>query len=272
MKKIIELTNRYIIIATPLLLFLFILSLYFMVTMNNVQVIKILFGLILAFLMFVAFAAGWGNMIKSAVDEKNYDEPYLIIKDFAPGVGEFFLPVLGMVVFALLIFSASLTFIYFTGMHFIGDSGVSAEALSKAMASSDALKSFLLTLNPGQIVKLNLWNMLIFSTLTLVYFIMIFYSPALFYESKNPFKAFWLSIKHLFGKKFILNAGIYLLIFCVNFLLSILSAVFAKNNILSFGISLANFYFICCAAIGIFYYYNKNFVNLHLGNSIDTYI
>ena len=272
MKKILELTNRYIIVATPLLLFLFFISVYFMVIFRNGQFLHVLFGIVLFCLMSVAFAAGWANMIKSAVDEKNYDEPYLIIKDFAPGVGEYFLPVLGLSCISFLINVIIFVLIYYAGMHFIGDIGVSVDTLSRAMSGPEALKVFLTSLSAEQFSKLSSWNILLLTTISAIYFLMMFYFPALFYETKNPFKAFFKSLRNLLGKKLLSNFGIYLLIFGINSLISIFSALVSNNTILSFILTLINFYFICCVVIGIFYYYNKNFVNKHLGNTIDTYI
>lgn len=272
MKKVLTLTNKYLIIATPLLLFLFFICLYFMFMMQNGQGIRVLFGFILIFFMSVAFVAGWGNMVKSAVNEQNYDEPYLIIKDFIPGVGEYFLSVLGAIVLFvfvnILVYAGS----YFAGMHFIGDIGVSSEALSKAMSGQEALKSFLYSLDVQQLVKLNLWNILLLSVTTVMYFFFMFYFPALFLESKNPLKAIIITLQRTFCKKFLSNIGIYLVIFVINFIISILSALFAGNYIMNFIMSLVNFYFICAVAIGVFYYYNKTFINSHLGSSIDTYI
>lgn len=272
MKKVFELTNKYIILATPLLLFLFLLSIYSFVVMRNGQPAIILFGLTLMFFMVVAFTAGWGKMIKSAVLENSLDEPYLIIKDFAPGVGEYFLSSFGLLVIALLINIGLLFITYYIGMYFIGDVGITADALTKAMTNNEALKTFLSSLTTAQLLKLNMWNMLILSVIASTYFIMMFYPAALFFESKNPIKAFGISLKHTFSKKFFSVLGIYLLIFGVNFFISIFSAIMASNSIMSFVMTLINFYFICYVAIGIFYFYNKNFVNSHLGNSIDTYI
>ena len=272
MKKVFDLTNRYIIIATPLLIFLFLLSVYFLAVMQNVHLIKLIFSLLLTFFMFSAFVSGWGNMIKSAVLEKEYDEPYLIIKNFVPGVGEYFFSVAGILLIAFLFNITLLILTYYIGMNFIGDIGVSSSALSGALASNEALRSFLTSLSAEQLLKLNMWNMLILSVMSIFYFLTMFFMPALFFESKNPLKAIFYSIKHLLGRKILLNIGIYLLIFVVNFIISVFSAICSVNPILSFVMTLLNFYFICTVAVGVFYYYNKNFMSSHLGNSIDTYI
>jgi len=272
MKKVFELTNRYIIVATPLLLFILLVSIYSVFVFHTSEILKLIFGIVLMFLMFSAFLSGWGNMLKSAISENNYDEPFKIIKDFAPGVGEFFVPVMGMIAISFLISALILTGTYFCGMHFIGDLGISQTALTNAMANQEALKTFLTSLSTEQLLKLNMWNILVLSVMSLLYFLFMLYSPALILESKNPFKALYISLKHLFGRNFFQNFGIYLIIISLHFLISIISALTSGTTILSFVISLINFYFVCCVAIAIFYYYDKKFLNPHLGNNIDTYI
>jgi len=272
MKKVINLTNKYIIVATPLLLFLFFLSIYFVGIMRSGNQLKFLVGMLLVFIMIIVFISGWGNMLKSAALDKEPDEPYLIIKDFTPGVGEYFLPIAGFMTIILIINILTFILTYNAGMHFIGDIGITSEALSKAMANNEALKAFLLSLSSEQILKLNLWNILVLSVLSITYFVMMFYLPAIFFDSKNPFKALLISIKNIFSKKIFSVIGLYIIIFFINFIISILSAICANNALLSFAMTLVNFYFICAVAIGIFWYYSKNFCNSHLGNEIDTYI
>ena len=272
MKKVFDLTNRYIIIATPLLIFLFLLSVYFLVVMQNGQLIKLIFSIVLIFLMLSAFLSGWGNMIKSAVLEKNFDEPYLIIKNFISGVGEYFLQVASILLITFLFSVLLFILTYFAGINLIGDIGVSSSDLSGALSSNEALKMFLTSLSADQLLKLNMWNFLILFAMSIFYFLTMFFMPDLFLENKNPLKAILNSLKNLFSKKILLNIGVYLLIFIFNFIISIFSALCSANPILSFVMTLVNFYFICFVVIGIFYYYNKNFVNAHLGNAIDTYI
>ena len=117
-----------------------------------------------------------------------------------------------------------------------------------------------------------MWNLLIFTVLSGVYFVLMFYLPALFFETKNPLKALWISACRIFSSKFFSNLGIYLLIFVTNSLISVLSAIFAGNVITNFIMTLANFYFISLVGIGIFYYYNETFIKPQLGTKVDTYI
>lgn len=272
MKKVFNLTNKYIITATPLILFSLLLSIYMLTSVRGKSILGLLFAVLLLFLMCSAFTAGWGNMIKSASTDKEPFEPNVIIKDFTTGVGEYFLSSCGLIFITFILNIVILGITYFAGQHFIGDVGISADALSKAMTDTESLKAFLVSLSKEQLLKLNMWNMLILTVFSGTYFILMFYPPALFFESKNPLIALYISICKIFSKKFFSNLGIYVLIFTANFFISIFSALFAGNVIMNFIMTLVNFYFISLVAIGIFYYYNKTFIKTAPGSTIDTYI
>lgn len=272
MKKVFNLTNKYIITATPLILFSLITSIYMLSSAKGKGILGLLITVFLLFLMCSAFTAGWGSMLKSASTDKEPKEPNLIIKDFTSGVGEYFLSACGLIFIAFIINAAILGLTYIVGLHFIGDLGISADSLSKAMTDTESVKTFLLSLSKEQIIKLNMWNLLILTVLSGTYFILMFYYPALFFETKNPLKALWVSLCKLFSKKFFSNLGIYMLIFTANFFISIFSALFAGNMIMNFIMTLINFYFISLVAIGIFYYYNETFISAKLGTSVDTYV
>src|SRR5574344_1776245 len=107
-----KITNDNIILTVPLVLCLLFLSIYLgfaKTTPDNVFAIVLL--IITVLLVFAAFWAGWLYMIKKAVD-LNKKEFYIeedkskasfdLIKEFPVGVGEFFLPALGGLVFYIL--------------------------------------------------------------------------------------------------------------------------------------------------------------------------
>lgn len=271
MNKIFELTNRYIVLGTPLILFALITSIYLAVAAHGSN-LSVLFALLLFFLMTSAFAAGWFNMVKTAVVEPERDEPNSLIKEFVPGVGEYFLSSLGalVIVFALIFLFVLLSTI--VGMKLIGDPGISPEALSSAMSSQEALISFAKTITPEQALKLNQWSLLVLLFASFAYFIEMLHLPVIFFKNKNPFMAFFISLKDLFSRKFFKTLGIFVLIFVTYFVISVLSALFAANIFIHFFVTLLNFYFLTCASVGVFYYYNNNFIKSHLGQNIDTKI
>ena len=97
----------------------------------------------------------------------------------------------------------------------------------------------------------------------------MFYLPAMFIETKNPFKSLIISWKRLFSKKFINNIGILILITITYLFISILVTLSTENLLFNFITTLVNFYFIIIIFVGIFYYYNETFCQEHLGQNID---
>lgn len=271
MKKVFELTNKYIILATPLILFSLISSIYIAISAHG-ALINLIIALVLFVLMTSAFIAGWFNMVKHAVLQPEREDANFLIKEFIPGVGEYFLPSLGAFVNIMFFSIIILLLTAFAGIKLIGDPGISSEALNAALQNQEALKAFLTSLTQEQLIKINAWNLILLGAMALTYFLEILYLPAMFFKNKNPFIAFFIGLKDLFSRKFFITLGIYLLIFVIYFVLSIFSALFMGNVILHFIITLANFYFITCASIGVFNYYYNNFVQTQIGQNIDTRI
>lgn len=267
---VINLVNKYIILATPLILFSLVSSVYMAASATG-KIINMIFALLLLLLMTSAFIAGWFNMVKLSVSAPNRDdEPNSLIKEFVPGVGEYILSSLGAVFNVIAITYIIIQLLFVLGMKFIGDPGISPEALSKAMETATALKAFMDSLSAEQYVKLSQWNLLLMLGLSSTSFLFIFYLPALFFKSKNPFKALWLSLKDLFSRYILKTLGIYILILLGNAVISVMSVIFIGNVIIHFAVTLLNFYFILLICVGVFYYYYKHFVEVLLGQNIDT--
>ena len=244
MQKVFSITNRYIILTTPLILYSLLSSVYIAISTSNGKLINLIMAFLLFTLMTGAFISGWLNMIKFAIVQPDREDVNSLIKEFPSGVGEYFLPVLGslFVSFALsiLIFLG----MYYIGINLIGNLDVAPEALSKALQNTTELKVLLSSLSSEQLMKINSWNMLLLGGMTLIYYFIFLYFPSLFFKDKNPFIAFVISLKDLFSRKIFKTSGIFLLIFFLNFILSVLSVILGSNLIGHFFITLVNFYFI----------------------------
>lgn len=260
MKAIFNITNRYIILTTPLILYTLVSSIYFAVSAYNTKFVNLLIAMIILMLITVTFLSGWFNMIKNAILDPQREDVNALIKEFPAGVGEYFLSILGSSFLILFLTIITLLTAYFCGIKIIGDIGITPDAFSKALENTTQLKMFLQTLTKDQLIKINLWNMLIIVSMTLEYFLIFLYMPTIFFKTKNAFKAFFISLKDLFSKHLAKTTGIFLLIFIINFFISIISAIFGSNTFIHFCITLLNFYFITIVAVGIFYYYFKTFI------------
>ena len=266
-KNSFNLTNKYIILATPLILFSLISSLYILFSVNG-NIISLVFAAVLFILMLTAFLSGWFYMIKMCVSSpENNEDPNFLIKEFPSGVGEYILPVLGLVFNTFIVSLFLLVIAYYTGMKFIGDIGISPEAFSKAIETTESLKTFLSSLTETQLFRLNAWNILLFLTMSLTYFLIMLYSPVLFFKEKNPFKAYFISLKDLFGRKFFKTLGLYLILFISYFILSVLTTIFGMNIVMHFVFTLINFYYLVFAGVLVFNYYYKNFIQI--GGNLD---
>lgn len=261
-KDSFQLTNKYIILATPLILFSLLSSLYILFSVGG-NLLSLLIALLLFGLMVGAFLSGWFFMIKTCVSNPEQEDSNVLLKEFPAGVGEYFLPVLGLMINTIIISVLLILVSYFVGMKLIGDIGITPEALTKGMESFAAMKTFLGSLTQEQIFKLNAWNMLLFFTMSVTYFLIMFYSPALFFKDKNPFKAYFISLKDLFSKKFFTNFGLFLILFVSYFILSIFTTLFGANVIMHFVFTLINFYYLVFVAVMVYNYYYKNFVQIN---------
>ena len=91
-KEVFSLTNKYIVLLTPLIIFSLVSNVYLAISSTG-KVINLLFAIILSALMFGAFIAGWFKMVKLSVSSTLHDKnPNNLMKEFVPGVGEYFLP------------------------------------------------------------------------------------------------------------------------------------------------------------------------------------
>lgn len=271
LNEIFGLTNKYIVLATPLILFSLLSSVYLTVTLSG-NLIKLLCAISIFILMSGTFISGWFYMVKGAVTETQTNDPNMLIKDFPAGVGEYLLPSLGLMFNASVFIFAMLACGYFFGLKTIGDPNISGASFAKALEGTEALQRFMESLSTQQLVQLQHWNVLLLGIMMLCYFLLILYIPALFFKEKNPFKAVLVSLKDLFNNNFFKTLGIYLLIFVTNFLLSIVAALTGKSIILNFVTTLINFYYLILVAVGIFYYYYHNFTEQKLGQNIDLKI
>ena len=219
--------------------------------------------------MLGAFLSGWFNMIATTIkDTPEISKGYSLLSEFTSGVGEYFFRILGFIIIAAAISFGILIFSVFAGKSLIGNPGITQSQISSAVVSMEAMKAFSESLSDEQITKINYWNLLLILTMIFNYFVIMFYAPAMFFKNKNPFKALWLNIKDLFGRKFFKNVGLFFIMFISYFILSLLNAVMGNNIICHFILTLINFYYFTFAVILLFNYYYSNFAKI--GSEIDT--
>ena len=274
MQKVFNITNKYIILTTVLILYSLISNIYAVsfAIGNRVNIIGLVFAVILLTFMTAAFLSGWLKMVCSAIENKDADNTNSLIKIFPEGVGEYILSVLGsFIVMGLFIVIISFATFY-AGNHFIGDPQIDITKFAKIGNNMAEVKTFLATLSPEQINKFAKWNQLILCSIVFSYFALFLYLPAIFYKNKNPFIAFFISIKNLLSRKLLKTLGVFILIFIANTTISVLTALFSSNAIISFIVTLTSFYILTASTVGLFSFYNNNFTDSQFGQNIDVHI
>lgn len=259
-------TNNHLALATPLILFSLLSNLYLIFSASN-NIYSIICSVILFFLMVAAFLSGWGYMIKKIITKTEIEPQNTLFTDFPTGVGEYFLPATGLIINALFISVLLLSLAIIVGKHFIGNIGITTSQFVTATSSVETMRNFILSLSNEQITKLHLWNSLFFCVLSFNYFVLMFYLPTLLFRHKNPFLAYFISIKNLFSKKILSNIILLLIVMILYMLISVLTILFGRNVIIYFVLTLLHFYFITFVAVTLFNYYYNTFVKT--GTIID---
>ena len=265
-RESLKITNENIVLATPLIFFSLISSLYMIFSAGG-NTIGLIFSVILFFLMIGAFISGWFYLIIRAVKEPDVESSQLI-SEFPSGVGEFFLSALGMIIQVAVISSLIVLGVVILGKKIIGTAGISYAQFIQAASSVETMKAFVGSLSDEQLLKINYWNLLIFAAMVFNYFILMLYPAVVFFKEKNPFKAFFITLKDTFGHRFFKNTGMFLFIFTVYMLISIFTMLMGKNPILHFIITLVNFYYATFIGVLLFNYYYSNFMKI--GSNIDA--
>lgn len=262
-KNAFKISFDNIILATPLLLFLFLLNVYLIIAKNAVKAIPsaVLFFLTL-FLMFSAFLAGWFYMVKIAVTNfkegkkaSENEESLSLIREFPVGIAEYIKPYMGFSVLYLIFANFLFVSVYLFGMHFIGNVGISPNQFMSATEAPVAMQALIKSMTKMQLMKINYWYLLIMFSIQIFSLLTMFWPVEIIYSTKNPIIAFFKSISRIFTnpQSILLFIGINLL----NFIL-VLFNYFSMFNPLTYLImTLVFFYFIVYIFVLLFLYYEE---------------
>lgn len=265
-----KITNENIILATPLILFLFLLSIYLDVAKNAPEnILSATLLLITTLFMLSAFLAGWFFMVKRAiyldkqefiVEEEKAKASFSLIKELPLGIGEYFFPFLGGIIVysALLILFSFIT--YQIGIHFIGKISLSPAEL-KMMLNSVETKTLISAIPTDKLTKLQIWYSTFIIVMTIHYFLTMFLAPEIVLRTKNPLMALFKSISFIF-KNFlsavILFAYVNIISFIVSMLINgLLMISIIPTFIMALIAMLIYFYFIVYVIVLVFLYYDS---------------
>lgn len=262
-KNAFKITFNNIILATPLLVFLFMLNIYLIVAKNAVSALPsaVLFYLTL-FLMFSAFLAGWLYMVKISVDnfkkgksQEDINEPFKLLKEFPVGIAEYIKPYMGFSFLYLLFANIFVVTVYLIGNHFIGNVGITMKEFASATEAPVAMQALLDSMTNAQLLKVNYWYLLVMISVQIFSLGTMFWVVEIMYSTKNPLIAFFKSISRVFVKpqSILLFIGINVL----NFVLVLLNYVSMFNPITYLFMTLVFFSFIVYVFVLLFLYYDE---------------
>lgn len=263
-KQAFKVTKDNIILAQPLVLYLVVVSLT-SAGLSRVPaspVFSVFFGANI--LLSTAFFAGWFYMCAKTVEHEKteYKSPeeksiasVKLIKNFFPGVGEYFLSVTSAILLYTGIFAIILYLAFKAGTHFIPNPYINFAKIMAAQTPAQ-MQDYIMTLTPVQIKLLNLWFMYMGGVSFVYTFLTMFWFPALIFDTKNPFSAFWKNLKFIF-KNFFGALGIVAYLYFMNFIVSAINAVSGVNIVLSIISLVVTFYFMTYCIVLIFLYYGE---------------
>jgi len=267
-KTAIKTTNDNIILATPLIFFMLILSFYLAYTRSSANDFGLLLlSFITVLAMTSAFFAGWFYMVKKAIklskkvfvlDSDRAKATLGLLKTLPSGVGKYFLSFVGLSLISMVIFSVVGILLLKLGLFLIGDIGLDPMQFKSALSSTVDMKSFLDTLTFEQLIKLNNWNLLILTSTSVLSFLLMLWIPEMVYKTRNPFFALGRSVKKIFVK-FVKSLKLFLFITLLNIVLSFVNTFSFVSPIFYFITMVLYFYFLVYLVVLIFNYYDNEF-------------
>ena len=268
LKTSVKTTNDSIILATPLILFMWLLGSYIAITKSAVNTLPlVILSFITTVFMVAAFSAGWFYMVKKSIqlskqvfvlDADRAKATFNILKKMPSGIGKYFLSFLGMLFFASLVVSVTGFLVFKLGMILIGSLNLDPAQLKNVLSSTADMKTFLDSLSFEQLIKLNNWNLLFLGTTSVITFLFMLWIPEIVCQTRNPFLALFRAIKKTF-KKFWSSLKLYIFISVLNLILSFISTFSLTNPLLYFVMLVIYFYFIVYIVVLLFTYYDNEF-------------
>lgn len=270
-KKSAKLLKDNIMLIQPLFIWMLVIMLMLIpLAGKNSFDIGFVFTLILILLCTTAFLAGWYNCTVFVVSLKNKKYESLeehnknqieILKKFFPGVGEYILPVtvisiiycgLGyglMELYRLLAKKIFITYNFPNDFFTVLNSGSQTDITNYLQNSlSHSQLTILLWAIAGSFVLYLIFNLIV-----------LWFMPAIFYTSKNPFKAIWKSIIFMF-KNIRISLAIVAVMFILNMAITFVRA-FTGNGILAFVPFLLTFVYLVYYVLTVFLYYEEKTQN-----------
>lgn len=218
-------------------------------------------------LLFIAVAgvAGFFNTLRSTIDSEYKNDKsadynnFELLKTFPKGVAEYFLPALGIILLYMLITFLMFNIAVFIGSKLIGMFSFTPEDLTKALGSMEALTAFQKNISPDDMAKLSKWHLLYMVLTSIMTYLLIYWLPETFYNTKNSLLALFRAVKKALTKPFD-TLKLFVTVMLINIITSILMALLLPVPVLMFLVYFVYFYGLIYILMLIFNYYRERFV------------
>lgn len=274
-KESFKTANDCIILAIPLVLFIWIISFYIGYANRFVDVpAELIIAIITTLIMAGVFFSAWFYIVKKGIevskgiyvlDEDRTKAIGSLFKLMPRGIGKFFLSFVGMFLLFKIYAISAYFVVNIIGTNLIGAVYTPEQASSIISSSPQELINLLSSLSPEQLTKLRLWNLLIFSATTLFLFSIMLWIPEIIYSTPNPFKALIQSAKKAF-QKFRKASCLFAFLTLLNVITSLISTFALSNPIVYILIMVIVFYYIIYSVVLVFSFYRQEFCETEVKN------
>ena len=282
-KETFKATNDGIILATPLIFFVWILSLYITYSKSVVDTgFEEVLSVVTMLFMTSAFCSGWFYMVTKCVefskkefilDTDKASESLQLIKTIPDGIGRHFLTFIG---FSLIFVGIALSMVWlisFLGAPFVNSIldvlsrvGIDVSAPQNVSAILDKLTPNELMVLFKQLFLPSVQLLLIVTLIPMIFsFLMMLWVPEIMYTDKDPFSALFTSVKKVFAK-FKKSVVLFIYLTAIQVVISFLGSFSIINPILYILMMLIYFYFVVYVVVLLFSYYDKEFNNPEVNN------
>ena len=238
---------------------------YFSILQSSAKtLLQLLLGVVTLLFITIAGVAGLFYCLRNTVDAETSGKDFErmdLLKMFPKGVSDYFLPAAGVIIIYLIIVFLMFKGAMLIGKNLIGTFSFTPEELKNAMSSVEALNAFQNNISVDDLIKLSKWHLLYLAFSSVLTYLLIYWLPETFYNTKNSFLSLFFSIK-----KVLLNTlstlQLFFTIVAINIITSLIMALMMPVPFLAFLVYFVYFYGFLYILLLTFNFYRHKFVAL----------
>ncbi len=238
---------------------------YFSILQSSAKtLLQLSVGAVTLLFITIAGVAGLFYCLRNTVDAETSGKDFErmdLLKMFPKGVSDYFLPAAGVIIIYLIIVFLMFKGAMLIGKNLIGTFSFTPEELKNAMSSVEALNNFQKNISVDDLIKLSKWHLLYLAFSSVLTYLLIYWLPETFYNTKNAFFSLCYSIK-----KVLLNTlstlQLFFTIVAINIITSLIMALMMPVPFLAFLVYFVYFYVFLYILLLTFNFYRHKFVAL----------